>query len=348
MYHLEKSVFVLIGVLLLLSSCDHTPQQAGASAPETTDSIARILLSRKHIYPFYMIPADSSRPTFLCLYDANTTTPPGPGRGWLFPDTAVNIYAALVHINDTILTITANKQFIAQEWTYCTIDSTIEQPVINNKPYLYLSYHTAFQGTAVTERTLWFTLIDKTTLDHHTLAFEGTPSWKCADCLEGKLVNEEELARTPELLKFLRQKAAASASIYHPGEKDNDPYSTINYETKWEKDNDISNHYANGMGTINVPVKTTLYKTNLFDLQQGSLYDSVANDKYIFKSYFCGSVIGYDKERSLYFPLLVESCNGMCSKNILLSGDELTIAYSSDTFKVPLQQIIYDNTPGKD
>lgn len=349
MYHLKKRLLALSALLLLLlNSCSDHPKQATSSTRKTTDSFARALLSRDHIYPFYMIPADSSGQDFICLYDAHTTAAPDMARELFFSDTAVSIYAALVHINDTTLTMTRKNLIIAQEWTSCTIDSNMEWPVIHNKPYLYLSYHTAFQGTAVMERTIWFTLIDKTTLDHHTLAFEGTPSWKCPDCLEGKFMNEDELAREPELLQFLQQKAAASTSIYHPGEKDKDLYSMINYETKWEKDNDISNHYANGTGTINVPVKTTLYKANLFDLQRGSLFDSVANDKYIFKSYFCGSVIGYDKERSMYFPLLVESCNGMCSKNILLSDDELTIIYSPDTFKVPLQQIIYDRTAGKD
>lgn len=312
-------------------------------------ALLRRLLKSQHIYPFYIRPSEGSAGTYFVLFQ-QFENKKVPKNLYFSSEEQLELYAAKVQLQgDKEVRILGKSLILKEESTYCVIDSNINEVAIAGKRYASLSYAREFMGTAVTERFIDFQLIDLNSLEHHTLSFAGHNSWKCEGCLEGELVNRKALKGKEDILNFLAGMASKSPGIYHPSEKDKDPYHVINYEKKWEKDNQASNHMANGHGELNLPLKSTYYDTNLFNLQQGSEFETAENDQYLFKSYFCGSVIGFDKQRKLYFPLMIEDCNAMCSKKLSINAEGvLKLIYDDDDFyEVPLAELVFDKQKGK-
>lgn len=312
-------------------------------------TLVRKLLKSQHIYPFYIGRSGGSAGTYFVLFQQFEDNK-APKKLYFSSEEQLQLYAAKVQLmGDKEVRILHKALILKDESTYCVIDSNINEVTVAGKRYASLSYAREFMGTAVTERYIDFQLIDLNSLEHYTLNFVGHNSWKCEGCLEGELVNTKALKGKEDILNFLAGMASKSPGIYHPSEKDKDPYHVINYEKKWERDNQASNHMANGHGELNLPLKSTYYQTNLFNLQQGSEFETAENEQYLFKSYFCGSVIGFDKQRKLYFPLMIEDCNAMCSKKLSINADGvLKLSYDDDDFyEVPLAALVFDKQKGK-
>ncbi len=140
-----------------------------------------------------------------------------------------------------------------------------------------------------------------------------------------------------------------SKLIYQPTELDKDSLYYLNYETKWNKDNDVENIFGIGHAEISTPIKTTYYKTNLFQLNNGSITDSIENNDIKLISYFRSNLIGYDKHKKLYFPLIIENCAMDCAKTIeFFAKDSLRITYEyNGTYEISLNDIIFDSRIGK-
>lgn len=329
-------------------SSDTSSGQQALPAVKDQSELLRKLLKAQHIYPFYVVPSPESKDTYVVLYQQSSEKK-APEDIYFYTEEELFFYAAKVQlINDKEVRLTSKKLVMQEESTYCTIDSTVNNVKIANKDYISLVYRKEFKGTAIVEKFIDFQLIDLSSLDSYTLGFEGVYSFKCKECLEGRLTNEKKLAGKPELLAFLKGMVAKSPHVYHPSEKDKDPYHVLNYEIKWEKDNQASNHMANGHGELELPVKTTYYHTNLFNLDQGSEVETAENEQYLFKSFFCGSVIGFDKQKKLYFPVMIESCNGFCSKNISINAGVLKISYEDEvSYEVPLADLVFDKQKEK-
>lgn len=311
--------------------------------------LVRTLLKSQHIYPFYISRSKDSTGAYFVLFQ-QLADQKAPAKLYFSSEEQLQIYAAKVRLSgNNELRVLRKALLLKEEFTYCVIDSNINEVMVAGKRYVSLSYNKEFMGTAVTEKSIDFQLIDLNSLEHYTLNFVGHHSWKCEGCLEGEIVNKKALEGKGDILNFLADMALKSPGIYHPSEKDKDPYQVINYETKWEKDNDASNHMANGHGELSIPLKSTYYHTNLFNLQQGSEFETAENEQYLFKSYFCGSVIGFDKKRKLYFPLMIEDCNAMCSKKLSINaGAVLKLSYGEDDFyEVPLNELIFDKQKEK-
>lgn len=319
------------------------------SAEEDQSALVRTLLKSHHIYPFYIKLSKDSTGMYFVLFQ-EFSDKKAPKNLYFSSEEKLQLYAAKVRLSGNKAVKVINKALILEEEsTYCVIDSNINEVTVAGRKYVSLSYDKEFMGTAITEKFIDFQLIDLNRLEHYTLGFAGHHSWKCEDCLEGEVVNKKALKGKGDILSFLEGMASKSPRIYHPSEKDKDPYHVINYETKWEKDNEAGNHMANGHGELNVPVKSTYYHTNLFNLQQGTEFETAENEQYLFKSYFCGSVIGFDKQRRLYFPLMIEDCNAMCSKKLSINTDGvLKLSYDEDDFyEVPLKELIFDKQKEK-
>lgn len=350
---------VLFSILLLLAAChdtgkkkdqhaDHTAKGGVVNAPVNQADVVRKLLKSKQIYPVYLMATDDSNKEFICLY-ASAKEDKAPDNLYLYGDASVHIYVEKFQLTGPQEIKTMNKQLIIQEeWTYCNLDSASQKVTIAGKPYLYFSYSTEYMGNAVLEKTIQFCLVSLNDLKSERLSYLGTPSWKCDGCLEGDIKNEKNVKMKPELLAFLNKKIAGHPGIYHSGKNDKDRYHVINYQTKWEQDNNnADNHYANGHGDIADPVKTTYYDVDLLKLQQGSDFEVAENDRYFFQSYFNGNIIGYDKEKKLYFPLMIEDCNAMCSKKISMVNEVLKISYGEgDNYEVSLNKLIFDPRTG--
>lgn len=325
---------------------------SGVNAPTVErdqSALVRTLLKSHHIYPFYMKPSKDSTGIYFVLFQ-EFENKKAPKNLYFSSEEKLQLYAAKVRLTgNKAIKVISKTLILEEESTYCVIDSNIREVTVAGRRYASLSYDKEFMGTAVTEKFIDFQLIDLNSLEQYTLNFAGHHSWKCKDCLEGEVVNKKALKGKSDILHVLENMASKSPRIYHPSEKDKDPYHVINYETKWEKDNEASNHMANGHGELNVPLKSTYYQTNLFNLQRGSEFETAENEQYLFKSYFCGSVIGFDKQRKLYFPLMIEDCNAMCSKKLSITTDGvLKLSYEEDDFyEVPLKELIFDKQKEK-
>lgn len=241
-----------------------------------------------------------------------------------------------------------NRQVIDQsEWSYLTIDSSsIQQVKLNSKNYLYLSYRVAQQGKVVQEQIVNFALIELVSLNHYTLTFVGFNTFKCDDCLEGTLLKIEPAAPL-HVTKFLKERAAVSKEIYHPSAAEKNPYHFLNYQDKWDDDNGVDFSYGAGHGDPEDPIKSTYYRTNLFDLNAGSLTDSLETDQYIIRGYFRGNIIAFDKAKQRYFPIIVEGCVHFCNKEIELNGNKLKLTYEdSENYTIDLSKMIFDIKQG--
>ena len=116
-----------------------------------------------------------------------------------------------------------------------------------------------------------------------------------------------------------------------------------NYEEKWEKDNRTDNHYGAGYGIIPESLQSTYYKDKLFNLDGSDIDTIIENENYIVGTYFRGNLLGYDKNKKLYFPIIVESCAHSCKKEIIFLDEKtVQIAYEDDEkFEIKLDEIIF-------
>lgn len=352
-----KALFLSALLLVSISACHNTSNpekdyKVITEKPHTEtlkgENLVRKLLNAQHIYPMYITASGQLKDEYVYLY-GESAEKKAPENLYFYSDTAVRIFAGkLKLIKDQEIQMLTKNLVLTADWTYCKIDSNIEIASIADKNYLYFSHSTSNMGNAVREKSIGFELIDLTTLLHQSLNFQGVSSQKCDDCLEGGFTNENSFRKVPKLLFFLKQKADKDPGIYHPAKRDKDWYAVINYQTKWDKDNNADNHWANGHGTIEIPIKVTYYPTNLFTMQKGSDFGTAENEQYLFKSYFSGSVIGYDKIKKLYFPLVVEDCASGCSKNISVSAEMITISYDDkEVYKIPFSSISFDPHTGQ-
>lgn len=282
----------------------------------------------------------------ICLY-TNPNNNEYNRSPYFLSDTLNTLMIARIKEDNGKLKLENSKEVDRSEWSYLIIDSSsIEQVELNAKNYLYLSYRVAQQGKIVQEQIVNFTLIELPSLNHYTLPFVGLNTFKCDDCLEGTLLKIEPDA-PPHVTKFLKEKAAISKKIYHPSAAEKSPYHFLNYEDKWDEDNGADFSYGAGHGDPEDPIKSTYYKTNLFDLNKGSLTDSLETDQYIIRSYFRGNIIAFDKAKQLYFPVIVEGCVHFCNKEIELNGNKLKLTYEdNENYTIDLGKMIFDVKQG--
>jgi len=285
--------------------------------------------------------------TFICMYSGKDRN-----MSFFFSDTINMIYAGKCQLNrEGMVDTLETTLLLVNEWSYLTIDSSsFKQVVIQDMPYLYFATSEGFMGQGIIERNVNFHLLNMDNLEHYRLLYAGVPSFKCEDCIDGSFVITEQLKGTPEILDALKELSKTSTLIYQRGPKDDDIYYHMNYEEKWEADNKSHNAYAAGYGDIVMPIRSTYYATNLFDLNRGSENDVIENDKYQLRSYFRGNIVGYDKSKKMHFPLYIESCVLGCNKNIEFIGkDSLKIVRSEtggEEYRISMKDIIFDTKTG--
>jgi hypothetical protein len=205
-------------------------------------------------------------------------------------------------------------------------------------------------GRAITEEVVTFCLVNLTDLTDYKLTYVGEPTFKCENCIDGDFLDDPKLDKNPAILKKLTELSKNSNFIYQRTAKDDNIYYRMNYEKKWNTDNNSNNSFGAGHGEINFPIRSTYYRSNLFNLNRGSVNDSIVNDKYTFVSYFRGNVIGYNKMVGMYFPVFIESCAYNCNKRISFIGsDSLKIVYDEDNnlkYIVSINDILFDEMIG--
>lgn len=293
---------------------------------------------------FYQSPLQADS-TFICLYAGDKRF------SYFYSDTLNRMHVSLCKLNGEVVDTLKTVLLLEDEWSYLTIDSaSFRHVAVHDEPYLYFSSSEGFMGQGVIERNVNFHLVNINTLDNFRLLYAGEPSFKCEDCIEGNFVETNQLRETPDILNLLKELSKTSRLIYQRGPKDENVYYHLNYQEKWDKDNQSHNSYATGHGNIISPIHSTYYKTNLFDLNQGSENSVIENSRYLFRSYFRGNIIGYDKEKKLYFPLYIENCVLGCNKDIEFAGSEsIRVTWSESeegTYLISINNIIFDSKTG--
>ncbi|HTG56790.1 MAG TPA: hypothetical protein VL943_11015, partial [Niabella sp.] len=213
--------------------------------------------------------------------------------------------------------------------------------------YLLLTARETFKGQAITEKTINFILLDVNSLEHFTLVYEGISSIRCYECIDGNYQPAPFLDANPGLKAMLLEYANKSKWVYRPAtQAEKDARHFINYEQKWNEDNEEDNHLANGHSGISEPIYSTYYKDDIFKVTatHASVADSIENEYFKVLSYFRGNILGFDKQKQLYFPVYIESCITGCDKKIrFVSPQTIEILYDEyngkEAYTVELNKI---------
>lgn len=235
-------------------------------------------------------------------------------------------------------TFKINKEIVLlrTEWTTIDIDSTqVKTEKINNVPYLYLTMRAEYMGNAITESAVNFIMINTQNItDQYALMYDGMHSDYCEDCIRGEFAQNKKLDKNKLFKDKLYAYAKNTKYIYQASKEEKSLSFYKNFDKKWEKDNGQDNHFGAGTGEIPEKIKSTYYKENLFALTQGTT-DIVENENYKIQSVFRGNLVGYNKKKKLYFPIMVESCTLSCNKTITFANPTtINITYEDESKSV--------------
>ncbi|MBF4484295.1 hypothetical protein [Flavobacterium sp. CSZ] len=235
----------------------------------------------------------------------------------------------------------------SNEFTYTKIDKkSFQKETIDNTEYILLSVNETVMGNAVTDENVAFIMLDIKTLHFYKLDYTGEPTLRSNEAIDGEFIENESLNSNPAIKKILYQFAHKSKWVFHNLEDENN---YTNYVQKWETDNNVSNHLANGSSGIADVIYSTYYKDNLFSYT--GKYDkeeSIENDNFKIVSYFRGNIIAFDKNKKMYFPIYTETCATGCDKKIrFVSENSIEVKYHEyspyPTSIINLDEIIFKN-----
>jgi hypothetical protein len=351
-----KLIIACLG-LTVLTACGHsnTKEDANTRQPhDMRDPAQELRHDLEQIYNCTVIFADSVQADGTCTA---IIARPRSSNPYFYSDTAVTLSVARFRLQADTIGLLHSKPLRQLEWTYLDIDSaSIRTVQVGSKPYVYFEAREEFMGKAITERHVVFYLTSLKDGKAYALGYTGHNDFKCEECLVGTFdADQGEWKGPAAVYEALIAQSASSKLIYHPGPDDEDLYAWQHYETKWTADNGYGpDENALGAGHIDphTPIHSTYYTTDLFRLNRGSAVDSIENEHYKVISYFRSNLVSYDKQKKLYFPVIIEGCNYSCSKDIaLLSQDRIRIRYE-DPAETPLElslseDIIFDAVTGK-
>ncbi|MXO05777.1 hypothetical protein [Flavobacterium sp. HBTb2-11-1] len=249
--------------------------------------------------------------------------------------------------NENTFRLVKEDTLISNEYNYTSIGKeSFEKVTIKDQEYILLSVHEVYQGSAVTDETVSFIILDTNTLKTYTLIYGGETTVHNGEAIVGKFTENKILDSNPEIKKALYDFANKSKWVFHASK---DPNHYTNYMKKWETDNNTVNHLANGYSGIPDIIYSTYYKDDLFSFTGD--YDesqSIENDNFKIVSYFRGNILAFDKNKQLYFPIYTEACVTGCDKKIrFVSENSIEVTYhessQNETSIIHLNEIIFKN-----
>jgi hypothetical protein len=230
------------------------------------------------------------------------------------------------------------------EWSYLEIDSTnIKTRKTGKKNYLFLTHQVSNMGKGMREIRVNFSMINLNNItDNFSLQYDGYPSDYCNECIRGNFWENSELKSFKLAKTALYQYAQTSKFIYHPSDEEKNILHFKNYAEKWQKDNDTDNNFGAGYYIIPDVIYSTYYAENLFELTSAS-EEFVENENYKVQSVFRGNLVGFDKKKRKYFPIIVESCSHFCNKNVeFVDSQKLKVTYEDEqSFEIDLSKIVF-------
>ncbi|MCC9065760.1 hypothetical protein [Flavobacterium piscisymbiosum] len=201
----------------------------------------------------------------------------------------------------------------SDEFYYINIDKKAVRKKIQNTEYFLFAVMESPKGNGDPEFILNFIMLNIHDLKFFILKYTGEATLRCDECIDGRFIENEILDSNPTIKKELYDFANKSKWVYNPSGKEKDINYYKNYEQKWEQDNTAGKTEP----TFPHSIKSTYYTENLFQYTGNYNKDEVIeNADFKIVSYFRNNIIGYDKNKKLYFPIMVETCNTGCDKKI--------------------------------
>lgn len=317
----------LLFCLILLFSCKEKKENVvntsdlktenSTSDSQISDSIANVsILTKKNIEGFFRVFVKSNEP-----------------RGKYFYADTLNILIAENYIikNNKFIK-TKSSTLLEGEWNYLEIDSAnLYIQKINNVDFQFISANDSFQGKAIPEQSVHFWMINTNNVsEYYELIYSGYPNNLCTECIKGNFVGNKNLDKNPSVKKAIYDFAKKSKLIYQKTNDEKKISHFKNFRDKWQQDNQAEINWGAGYGGEMDEVFSTYYKENLFDISGGT-ETVLENKNYYLTSFFRSDLIGFDKQKKLYFPIIVESCAHFCNKEIEFVNDHtIKITYEDD------------------
>lgn len=233
--------------------------------------------------------------------------------------------------NGKSLQFVQKETLLSDEFYYVNIDEHhFLRKKIQNEDYFLFAVMESSQGNGDREIILNFIMLNVTNLKSYTLKYVGEATLRSDEGIDGAFLKNENLEANATIKKELYQFANKSKWVYNPTEEEKDINYYKNFEQKWQLDNN-----ANTESSFPNSVKSTYYSENLFQFNGNYDKDQVIeNDRFKIVTYFRHNIIGYDKTKKLYFPIIAESCATGCDKKIeFVSENEIEITYEITTQK---------------
>lgn len=339
---MRKCIVVLLSVYLfsLMYSCNETEKE-NIQVESTTVLSAK----EQNVVPDSII----NRSLFINI------TPHGFTRVWVdskgrksnyFYSDTLNIFnVARYNFEDGQPKISKKIELYRNDWSYLQIDSaSLQKKIVGQDEYLLMTLRPEFMGKAIPDRLLLFYLLNLNDIDDYSsLSYGGYSDPYCEGCIKGEFAPAENIPKNKKAWQQFRQYAQKSKFISQAKGAEKKLIHFKNYEQKWEQDNQTDNHYGAGFGGVPDQLYSTYYKENLLEINGNSVEVSIENDHYIIGTFFRGNLVGFDKDKQLYFPIIVESCSYSCNKELRFLNDlTLQIEYEGgEKFEVKLDEIIF-------
>lgn len=240
-----------------------------------------------------------------------------------------------------------NDTLLISDYNHVTIDRQLFlRKKINNADYFLFALMESPLGNGDHGLYLSFIMLNLNNLKYYTLKYEGEPTLRSDNAVDGKFLENTELDHNTAIKNELYRFANKSKWIYSPSEEEKDINFYKNFEQKWYEDN----YTEDGKSSYPAVVKSTYYSEDLFQFNgRGNDDGAIENADFKIVPYFRHNLIGYDKNKRLYFPIKVESCAHGCAKTIeFLSEHEIEVSYEMNVQQpdtIDLNKIIFTNRP---
>lgn len=258
----------------------------------------------------------------------------------------ITIIVSKYRKNKESLKITQQVTLLVSEFNYINIDSHFLRKKIQGIDYFLFALKESPMGNGDPSSYLSYIMINTNNLQFYKLGYIGEYTLRSGDSIDGDFTKDKTLESNTTVYNELYQFASKSKWIYKPTEKEKDINYYKNFEQKWYKDNNHEDEETSASSTIT----STYYTENLFKFN--GFYDDdqvIENADFKIVSYFRHNIIAYDKNKKLYFPVIVGSCAHGCNKEIkFVSENEIEIVYEMNTQKtdtIDLDKIKFTNTP---
>ncbi|KRB55615.1 hypothetical protein [Flavobacterium sp. Root186] len=228
------------------------------------------------------------------------------------------------------LELIKNDTLVISEYNHVVIDPKYTlRKKIQGVDYFLFAIKESPLGNGDPEIYLSFIMLNTNSLKFYALKYIGEYTLRSGEFVDGEFTKDKILESNTAVYNELYQFGAKSKWIYKPTEEEKDINFYKNFEEKWNEDN-----YPEGKeSSYPTIVKSTYYGENLFEFNGEYDKDQVIeNNDFKIVSYFRNNIIGYDKNKKLYFPIAVESCHVGCDKEIkFISENEIEISHETDS-----------------